>query len=370
MMILFLLGSSLVTGGSMIAKQDSWICILLSTFMAVPLVSIYAGLYKAAPGQDIFDMAYSAFGKIVGPIVTALFSLYTLHLGALVIRNFSEYFQVVSIPETPQAVTAICIGGIALYNILKGIETPARGAVFIMPITLAVIMFLNALSIKYMDFNNLKPILNQDFGTILHGAYSVFVFPFGEVVLFVTVFAAVETKTKPSKLYITAVIFAGVLLSLLIVVAIMMIGFPFVASIYFPSYISAGIIDIGNFISRIEVLVSGNYIIFGVIKVSVCLYVSCKGISKLFGIKNHKKTAAPIAAVMVIISILVYENTMQMFSFLKIYEIYAPFFQIVIPFALLIALNRKNKKKQLPVSAETPALEPQANVPLPDSDAS
>lgn len=359
MMILFLLGSSLVTGGSVIAKQDSWVCIILAALVAVPVVLIYAGLYRAAPGQDLFDMAYSAFGKIIGPIITALFSLYTIHLGALVIRNFSEYFQVVSIPETPQAVTATCIGLIALYNIVKGIEVPARGSKFILPFTLVVIVFLNAVSFKYMDFNNLKPVLNQDLPTILKGAYSVFVFPFGEIVMFVTVLAMVERQSKPAKLYISAVLFSGLLLTLLVVVAIAMLGFPIVASLYFPSYSAASIIDIGDFLSRIEVLVSGNYIIFGVVKVSLCLYVGCKGISKLFGIKNHKKTAAPIIAVMIIVSVLVYENTMQMFDFLHIYELYAPFFQIVIPVALLITLKAKlkNNKPQAPeqVAADSEA---------------
>ena len=107
MMILFLLGSSLVTGGGMIAKQDSWISALVGVIMAVPLVAILGNLCKMAPGKDIFDMAYLVFGKIGGAIITVLFCLYTIHLGAFVIKNFSEYFQVVTIPETPLAVTTI-----------------------------------------------------------------------------------------------------------------------------------------------------------------------------------------------------------------------------------------------------------------------
>ena len=361
-MILFLLGSFVVTGGSTVAKQDSWACVALAALVAVPVVLIYAGLCKAAPGQDIFDMAYSAFGKIVGPIITALFSVYTIHLGALVIRDFSEFLQVVSLPETPQVAVAICIGLIVLYNVVKGIEVPARGAVFIMPITLLVLLLIYALSFKYCDFRNLMPIFNQDIQTMVTGTYDGLVFPFGELVMFITVFAVVEKKSEPAKLYIAAVLFSGIVLTVLVMITTMIIGYPLVASLYFPAYSAIGIIDVGNFISRIEALLSGVYIIFGMMKVAVCLYVGCKGISKLFGIKNHKKVATPITAVMIIMSVLVYKNTMQLFTFLKIYAIYAPFFQILIPVALLIGLRKKIKKERFSEMQKALGIEPQATL--------
>lgn len=346
-MILFLLGSSLVTGGSMLAKQDSWASILVAMVMALPLALLFGSLYKLAPGKNIFDMAYLAFGKIGGAIITALFSLYTLHLGALVIKNFSEYFQVVTLPETPQIVAAICIGLLAYYNIVKGIEVLGRSSVFIMPIVLAVVLILNIMSLKYMGFENLQPMLNHNYKLILSGAYSVFAFPFAETVMFITIFSVVDTKKSPAKLYLIAILFSGILLAILVAVAIMILGLPLVATLYFPSYAAAGVIDIGGFLSRVEVLVSGNYIIFGIVKVSVCLFVSCKGIARLFGIKNHKVVAAPNITIMVVTSLFLYESTMQMFDFIDIYKIYAPFFEVVIPLAIFVFLKIKAKKTSL-----------------------
>lgn len=347
MMILFILGSSLVTGGSVSAKQDSWFSVLIGMLFAVPVVLIYASMYKTASGKDLFDMAYMVFGKIGGALITILFSIYTLHLGALVIKNFSEYFQVVTIPETPQFVTALCIGLLAYYNIVKGIEVLGRGSVFIMPITLSVILLLNLLSFKYMDFDNLKPMFNQDLSLIMSGAYSIFTFPFAETVMFITIFSVVETKKSPAKLYLTAILFSGVLLALLVAVATMILGLPLISYLYFPSYAAAGVIDVGGFLSRVEVLVSGNYIIFGVVKVTVCLFVSCKGLAKLLGVKNHKVFAAPNVTIMLVASLFLYESTMQMFDFIDIYKIYAPFFEVVIPLAVLIALKVKAKRKSL-----------------------
>lgn len=345
MMILFVLGSSLVTGGSMIAKQDSWASILLAAVMALPIAALYGNLNKISPGKDLFDMAYDALGKVSGAAVTLLFCLYTAHLGALVIKNFTEYFQVVSIPETPQIVTALCIGLLAYYNVVKGLETLARGAVFIMPVAMATILLLNLLSINNMEVKNLEPVFNQDIELIFSGAYSSLTFPFAETVMFITVFSIVQTKKNPVKYYLAAVIFSGILLALLVAVAIMVLGFPLVSELYFPSYSAAGVIDVGNFVSRIEVLVSGNYIIFGVVKVTVCLFVCCKGLSKVFKFKKTSAAAAPVIAVMIIASQLLYENTMQMFAFIDIYKYYAPFFELVIPLAVFIVLKTKQRGK-------------------------
>ncbi|MEA4896214.1 MAG: endospore germination permease [Oscillospiraceae bacterium] len=356
MLVLYLLGSSLVTGGSMTAKQDSWICILFGTVITIPLVLVFAELNKTAPGKDFFEMSYEAFGKFGGGAITVLFIAYTIHLGGLVIRNFSEYFQVVTIPETPLCVTAICIGALALYSNLKGIDVLGRGSVFIMPFALGVIVLLNLFLFKYMDFRNLKPILYQSPKTIIDGAISVFTFPMAESVLFISVFSFVDGKKRFAKLYLTPLMISSFLLTAIVAGSIATIGLPLVSMIYFPSYTAAGIIDVGNFISRIEVLVSGNYIIFGVIKVSICLFVACRGLKKLFHTKSHAIFALPVIAAMIVISLLVYENTMQMFAFLSIYELYAPLFEAVIPLALLIVLKAKAKRQnnKMPEEPQNP----------------
>ena len=50
---------------------------------------------------------------------------------------------------------------------------------------------------------------------------------------------------------------------------------------------------------------------------------------------------------MVGVSLLLYESTMQMFDFLAVYNIYAPFFEVVVPLMILILLKIKAKKQSL-----------------------
>ena len=106
----------------------------------------------------------------------------------------------------------------------------------------------------------------------------------------------------------------------------------------------------GNFLSRIEVLVSGNFIIFGLTKVTVCLYVGCRGLARVFGAEKYRAFAAAAIVGMIVASQFIYQSTMQMFAFLDVYKRYAPAFEIGIPLALLIGLSRK--QTTVPVSAD------------------
>lgn len=353
MLLLFELGSSLVTGGSMKAEQDSWFTALIGLAMSVPLLLLYARLHALCPDGDLYDMACQALGKPVGSAVTLAFSLYAFHLGGLVIRNFTEYIQVLSLPETPQPVCAVCIAALAYLSIRSGLEVPARSAEFVTPIACAIVGILLALTANKMDFSNLRPVLGHDPRLLLSDGYASLTFPFGESVLFLSVFCAVkEPSSSYRKCYLWGVLLAGAILTVLIAGNIAVLGVPIARALFFPSYETVGMVDVGNFISRIEVLVSGNFVIFGLMKVTVCLYVGCRGVSRVLGGKGFQAAAAIAAAGMVVFSQMVYSSTMQMFTFLDLYKRYAPAFEIALPLVLLLGLRRR---QSAPGAAQQPA---------------
>ena len=100
--VCFFLGSSLIVGASTRANQDSWIAVILAFIAALPILLVYARILKLYPGKNIYDIVLELFGNFVGKLITLLYVLYSIHLGALVMRNFSEFVSVVAMPQTPQ----------------------------------------------------------------------------------------------------------------------------------------------------------------------------------------------------------------------------------------------------------------------------
>ena len=119
-----------------------------------------------------------------------------------------------------------------------------------------------------------------------------------------------------------------------------------ISSSYFPSFNMARTIHIGEFLSRIEGSISVNLVLAGITKISVCLICAAKGISSLFQIKNFKHMILPMALLAMALSAILYKNIIEMFAFLKYYNIYAVPFQLFIPVIIWIAAERFVKKKK------------------------
>lgn len=345
-MIVFTMGSSLVTGGCMKAKQDSWIGLLIAVALAVPAMFLFARINELAPKKNIYDLSYILYGKVGGAILTFLFSFFALSLGTLVIRNFTEYIQVVALAETPKIVNAICMGVIAYLTVRCGIEILGRGNVFVLPIVLGAILFTVVLSYKDADYMNLLPVLEHK-KNIIECSTNMLAFPFLETVVFLAIFPFVETKTKPVKLYLISLAIASFMILILMIRNMLVLGFPLAESIYFPTYTTTGIIQIKEIITRIEVIISASFIILGLVKVSICLFACCKGYAKLFNIGNYRKTSIPLILIMVLASGPIYKSTMQMFNLVSNYKYYSWIFELLIPIIIWIPLEIKVRKHKL-----------------------
>lgn len=343
---IFIWGSSVVMGGSSEAGQDSWLSLLLAFAIAVPLLVVYGRLMRLYPEKNIFDILLIVFGKIAGSIIILLISWYALHLCSVVLCNFSQFIEIVAMPETPQLPLLIVMLAVTTYLAMSGVETLGRWAVVSFPVVIAVVIGTIIMAMHHMDFSNILPVMSHKFSQIADGSLKVFSFPFAETVLFLGVADAVKKQTNPYKLYVYATAFGALILLLVMLRNIELLGS--LAQIeYFPSYIAARIIDLGDVLTRIEGTISMNFIISGVTKITVCLLVAAKGAAYLLRVSNYRRILIPVSALSLALSTTLYSSAMQMFGFISVYPYYAMPFQVFIPIVvwLLAEIKVKRQKK-------------------------
>jgi spore germination protein KB len=327
---------ALATGGTTEAKQDSWICVIFAFVMAIPIVIMYARLFKLYPSKDIFDIIFELFGRIAGFFVNLLFIFYFFQLGSVVMRNFSEFVQVTSLPETPQYFISVPMALVCIYTLKNGINTFGRATTFILPIIILALIATVLLTLKYMNIRNILPIFEHPVTHIFSGAFSLLAFPFLELVLFITVLPTVNSKCNSYKIYTTGLLIGFIIMLIGMVRNILVLGTTAMDAYYFSSYHVLEIVNIADFISRIEVIVAGNYLIAGSAKFLICFYATTRGFAKLFKIEDYKILLVPVAFLMVAFSKIYYNSTMEMFEFINVYKYYAPIFQIILPFIIYI----------------------------------
>jgi len=343
---MFICGSSVVIGGSSEAGQDSWISLLLAFACVIPIILFYARIMRLYPDKDIFEIFEVLFGKIIGRVFTVLMSWYALDLCALVVVNFSQFIEIMAMPETPQLPLMIVMLALTAFLAASGVETLGKWAVVTLPILCLIVAVTVIMALKQMDFTNILPIFGTGFSKIAAGSQRIFTFPLAETVLFLGLAGSIKKQTNPYKLYIYATSFAVLILLVVIVRNIELLGPALMKIEYFPSYITARIINISDFLTRIEGSISMNFIMAGITKITLCLLVAAKGIAHLFGISNYRKILIPVSLLVLSISAILYKTAMEMFAFLETYQYYALLFQIIIPVIVWVFAEIKVRRQK------------------------
>lgn len=345
LMITFIMGTSLALVSYTESQQNTWISMLIAFILAIPMVVIYGSILNSHPGKDIFQILEHIFGKLIGKTVGLLYTLYFFHLGAICIRNMTEFIQLSSFPDTPQYVSALYIGILAIYILKSGLEVIARVNKFIFPLLIFIIGLTLILVIPRANQNNFLPILENGWSPVIKGSFSKFSFPLGETVVFLAFLNTVNEKNKASKIYVKGILIGSIILLIITIRNILILGFPSLSSVVFPSYNAVSVITIGKFVRGIGIIVAITITIAGFIKVSICLLASSIGISRIFNFSDYKWVSAPLGLLMMSVSFILYDSTMHMVEWIKIYKYYAFPFQVILPILILIFGKLKKSKK-------------------------
>ena len=192
-----------------------------------------------------------------------------------------------------------------------------------------------------MDFTNLKPVLYNGMRPVFSSAFDVFSFPFAETVLFMAVLDNLRENGSPYRTYFAGLLIGGGILALITVRSILILGDVNTSLQNFASYASVRLINIGDFLQRIEASVSLVFIFSGFIKFNVCLHAVTKGMAYLFNIQDYHRITAPLDLLMTVFSITIYDGALEMFEWVKIYKYYAVPFQILLPIIIWITAEIK-----------------------------
>lgn len=344
--VLFISGSSLFMGTSGQSGNSSWIAIIFAISLAVPLMLIYARLHVLFPGKDLYDMLIAVFGAVFGRVLSCLYIWYALHLGALVLRNFGEFSKTVALTSTPMIAPMLMIGLLCIWVVNAGMEVLGRSAKFLLLFSFIVIVLIQLLSVPKFEYHHMKPLLDSGWGPVFADTAGSFTFPFAEIVIFLGAFNVLPAKGSATRVLVSGSLIAGIIIIFVTLRNLLVLGPDILSSLYFPSYVAVSRINIGDFLTRIEGSAAIVFVTALFIKVSLCLYVTCNGVSKVFKLKSYRSVVLQMGLIMVYLSDFIYKDIMEMQYFAyHIYKVYALPFQVVIPVMLWIAAEVLSRRK-------------------------
>lgn len=314
----FLLGTSTLIMPVGPAKQDSWISYLLAGALGVGAAYFYASLGRRFPGETPFQYAPRVLGKVWGTFFNLLFLWYAFHLAALLLLNFSELYVVAIMVTTPLIVFIGIMTGLAAWAVRSGLEALARLAELLTPLLIATVLLLDVLTLAtpgLTRWENLLPVMPEGPLPVIRGILPYFAFPFGETVFFLVLLPFLTDPQKGQRPFYLAIILVNLVLTSALVRNLLVLGPDEARRTHFPSLTAIQLINIGDFLQRMDPLIIFIWT-FGVfLKLIIVYYVFVLGTAQVFNLRDYRPLVLPAGLLLTFFAPIVYENFHQMIRF-------------------------------------------------------
>lgn len=349
-MLTFEIGSAVIFGLGAEAKQDAWLVILVSMFCGLILMWMYTKLFEYHPGDTLIQMIPQIVGKFIGYPLITIYILYFIYIASRVTRDFGELIAGTLLPKTPMIIVMGGLMVVIVYCLYGGVEVFGRtGEVFFPALLLiSVITWIIIYSSQIAHIQHLTPVLEKGIVSVWKAAFPLTItFPFGEMVVFMMFWPALQDQKKVKQLGMTVVLASGILLTINMINIISVIGPDWISKETYPLLAAVRLSHVGNFIERIDAVVTITMMVGVFFKVGSFLYGAALGTAQLFKMKSYRSMIVLFGVSIVPLSLMIADNYMEHIEIgLKKVPLFLHIpLQIVIP-ALLLVIAAIRKRVQ------------------------
>jgi spore germination protein KB len=222
------------------------------------------------------------------------------------------------------------------YLARSGPRAIGKWSVIMILIVLLVIGFILIISFNQMKLDTLLPVMEFPFKEILFTSFQIITFPYAETIVFLCIGCSFPGERKNKGIFLGALLFSFVIFENIVLRNLTLLGKKMIEVNYFPSFVTARVVEAGDFLSRIEGSISTNFLLAGIVKIAVCLLAASKGLKSLLNLQDYKAMVAPSALMAFALALLHVHSTMEMFEFVQYYAYFALPFQLAVPLLLFI----------------------------------
>ncbi|MDF2714583.1 MAG: spore gernimation protein [Paenibacillus sp.] len=350
LVVLFTIGSSILfipLSSAAAAKQSGWIAILIGMAVTIGLIRMYIALARLAPGCTLVDMNRKWLGKWLGSAVSIFYAGNSLLLAASsLIYYVGDFMTTKILTDTPISVINIMFALVVVMGLRMGLGTLGRAADVLFPVFAVLFAAMILFVAPEMKAENMQPVFASGAKQIAEAVFDYISFSGMPVIYFLMIYPSlVADSPKSAKAFYMGSVIGGSFLLIIAVAGVAVMGVEETVNHAYPSYALAKKINIGNFITRIEVIMATIWIISLYFKVIIYFYAGMKGFAQLLNIRNEKVLLLPLGMLMVVFSLIMYPSGVyRSWWDSKIWPPYAMTFGIFLPL-LLLAIAKLSKSR-------------------------
>lgn len=350
LIFLFELGSAVVVGLGVQAKQDAWIAILIGMLGGMVLFCIYYCLFRQYPELPLTSYIPKVLGKIIGYPLAVVYILYFIYIASRILRDLGSLLVISTLTQTPLWVINFLVILIITYANYLGIEPLARtGEIFYFFLIFCLLLSsFFIFSSGLVKPENLLPLLENGWKPVFTTAFPLtFTFPFGEMIVFTILMPYLNRPHLNLKTGLSAMLISGLILSYTSAINIAVLGIHKIETSMFPLLETVSKVNLGDFIQRLDAIVISTLVIGCFFKITIFTYAAVIGTADIFKKRKNPAIVYVVCLLTLAASLLNAENIQEhIYIGLKIVPVYLHLpLQAGIPLLLLIVMLIRKKIK-------------------------
>ncbi|MDF9408401.1 endospore germination permease [Pelotomaculum isophthalicicum JI] len=319
-----------------LAKQDSWISMLLAILLGLLIAWLAVNLSLRFPGKTIFQYPEAILGRWPGKVVALLYIWFYIHINGEIIREYGTFLVSAFMPETPMIVFMILIVGIAAYAVRNGLEVFTRANEIVLPVILVSNILLVIMATPEMDLKKLLPVFVDNGSVpIIKGAAMPALW-MGEIFIMAVLIPYLNKTKEAFKIAASATIITRFFMIIAFVDIIAIFGPEVTAGWFFPALNGARMIHLANFLDRLEPIIMIIWVAGALIKISILYRAAVLGSVQWLELKDYKPLVLPVGVILLALSIMAHDSIMDLFAFLSLFAPAELIFMAGIPLLLLV----------------------------------
>ena len=304
MLVINLLSTFYITYTKYINQID-YLNIILSIIFVIPIYIIFIIIFNYQDNLSLNDKIKVLFGPKIGYIanITIIMIIYIILVFNLYMLIY--YIKIYYLNKTPLFIIGLALAIPLLLIIFKGIKGIGRLSFILLFLNGLIYIFLTFKLIPFIKFNNIIPKLNIDVSlkyTILN-TLNIFIF------LIIPKKDIINNK-KINKFIFIFLIVSTLIFSLIIFIAIGILGVKLFNYFDYPIYTLFKRIYIFKFINRLENIIFLTVINNAFINISLSFYY----INKVLNNNNSKLFSYYLTFLAIITSIIVFNHKLYNFK--------------------------------------------------------
>lgn len=268
-----------------IAHHDAWISGVIAGIVGILMALVIAAISKANTGQPFVEWMESCFGKPIGIAIGLLIGLYYFNSFCVIVKIFVNFVSDIVLDETPLFMLAGLMVAVSAFTVFQGIEAIARSAFMVLILILIVLPLSIGILYTDIDFKRLIPLFDTSAARM-----SIASFPPIGILSEVSILLLLTPLMKKPESVVRAGIMGSILGSVQLVIVILLaltIFGPQLVPLMSYTFVNVmAIVEVGEFLERIEVFTVSVWCLTMYIKLAVFLFAGMHCLTRSLRLKS------------------------------------------------------------------------------------